>query len=299
MGIEQNPFFLANYDYCYLESMHWLFNTHKVQPEIVFTGLSYGLESIDCSCISKASLSFCMHSQDIFYDTHHLVDILKNDTEHVVKTVVFALGYYSFHYDLSRTMFKERCLDIYYPLFGTTHNYYATDEQKEGAVSRLSDETFVDEYHSFFLQDRAYFNDRIKRDANANIVVASGGWSKITQDEREKFAKNRALLQNKHIQHKATLEENIGLFYKLCQILSHSGVRIYVMIMPFSREYIRHINPEYKKIVYEILNALPFEVNFIDFNDEQIVDIEDFLDQDHLTTDGSKKFSRILNEVLM
>ena len=154
--------FLNNYDYCYLDSMHWLLDTKRVHPETIITGLSYGLEAIDCSCLNRPALSFCMHSQDLFYDVHHIVRALKNNTDLVVKNCVFALGYYSFHYDLSQTMFKQRCLDIYYPLFKTTHNLYVEDSQKNEALERVTDTEFVDAFHAYFENKPSYFNDIVK-----------------------------------------------------------------------------------------------------------------------------------------
>ena len=52
----------------------------------------------------------------------------------------------------------------------------------------------------------------------------------ISDEERDEFARNRAILQNKHFQHTDTLRENMGLFYRICNILAHSGIKIYVMI---------------------------------------------------------------------
>ena len=47
MNILIDDRFLGNYDYCYLESMHWLFRSRKVQPQTIFTGLSYGLDAVE------------------------------------------------------------------------------------------------------------------------------------------------------------------------------------------------------------------------------------------------------------
>ncbi len=299
ISILDNEFFLYNYDYCYLESMHWLFNSKIIPAENIITGLSYGLDGIECSCFDRPTLSFCMHSQDVFYDTHHIVNILKNDNNHIIKNCLFAFGYYSFHYDLSKTMFKDRCVNVYYPLFKTTHNLYVENIENRISINNLSDPDFIKGYHAFFKENPYYFNNKIVRDTLDNAVVAKGGWKNITDEERLQFAKNRAIIQNKHIHHIETLKENVALFYKICKILTQCNIKIHVIIMPFSQEYAVFINSEYKKMIYGILDEMPFEINFIDFNDEHIMNTCDFMDQDHLTLDGAKKISKVINSLLL
>ena len=68
-----------NYDYCYLESMHWLFSSGKVKASNIICGLSYGLDAIETNYIKEPTINLAMHSQDLYYDVHHLLKILQND----------------------------------------------------------------------------------------------------------------------------------------------------------------------------------------------------------------------------
>ena len=96
-----------NYDYCYLESMHWLFSSGKVKASNIICGLSYGLDAIETNYIKEPTINLAMHSQDLYYDVHHLLKILQNDKNHIVKKWIFVFGYYSLFYDLSHTQFGE------------------------------------------------------------------------------------------------------------------------------------------------------------------------------------------------
>ena len=46
-----------NYDYCYLESMHWLFSSGKVKASNIICGLSYGLDAIETNYIKEPTIN--------------------------------------------------------------------------------------------------------------------------------------------------------------------------------------------------------------------------------------------------
>ena len=43
---------------------------------------------------------------------------------------------------------------------------------------------------------------------------------------------------------------------------------------------------------------MPHEINYVDFNDEEMFDIEDFEDYDHLNTAGAIKLSKMIAEMV-
>ncbi len=287
-----------NYDYCYLESMHWLFSSGKVKASNIICGLSYGLDAIETNYIKEPTINLAMHSQDLYYDVHHLLKILQNDKDHIVKKWIFVFGYYSLFYDLSHTQFGNRCLDIYYPLFKALRHYNATEEQKESAVARVSDPEFIEYYHEFFMNNPRYYNECVKREEKGGVIEEAGGWLNISQQERDYYGGERARLQNKHLEHVETFKENVELLYKAFNILAHSGIKIYVITMPASKEYLSKIDPRYKTETLSILNGMPHEINYVDFNDEDMFDIADFEDYDHLNTTGAIKLSKIISEIV-
>lgn len=70
------------------------------------------------------------------------------------------------------------------------------------------------------------------------------------------------------------------------------------MIMPATKEYLNKIDTRYKTETLSILNEMPHEINYVDFNDEEMFDIEDFEDYDHLNTAGAIKLSKMIAEMV-
>ena len=71
-----------------------------------------------------------------------------------------------------------------------------------------------------------------------------------------------------------------------------------VVITPFTKEYNRFILPEMKAGVLALINAVPEDVHYVDFNQAlELFDTTDFMDTDHLSATGAEKVSRILSEM--
>lgn len=80
--------------------------------------------------------------------------------------------------------------------------------------------------------------------------------------------------------------------------MTQCGVLPVVVITPFSPEYNRFVLPEMKHGVLELLDAVPQDVHYVDFN--QALDLfgpEDYMDTDHLSASGAKKVSSILADM--
>ena len=59
-----------NYEYCYLDSMHYL--NEQQEATAIITGLSYGLNGIDAQALNTPrAINLSMHSQDLYYDFLH------------------------------------------------------------------------------------------------------------------------------------------------------------------------------------------------------------------------------------
>ena len=71
-----------------------------------------------------------------------------------------------------------------------------------------------------------------------------------------------------------------------------------MVITPFSPEYDRFILPEMKAGVLELLDAVPEDIHYVDFNQaKDLFTPSDFMDTDHLSATGAEKVSRILVEM--
>ena len=78
-----------------------------------------------------------------------------------------------------------------------------------------------------------------------------------------------------------------------------AGINTYMIVMPFTKEYMRYVSKEYKEIITSALSKIPYEVHFIDFNDLNMFEDDEFADPEHLNEKGAHKFSEILNGILI
>ena len=100
------------------------------------------------------------------------------------------------------------------------------------------------------------------------------------------------------LQHRDSLEENKQILTEFVRFLYRHDVQPIVVITPFSPEYNRFILPDMRAGVLELLDAVPEDVHFVDFNQaEGLFTPADFMDTDHLSAAGAEKVSGILAEL--
>lgn len=290
-------FLLENkyYEYHYLESMHYLHERNDDTQTIV-VGSSYGLDGIFCELMYK-SYNFSMHSQDLWYDGLHVQRALKNHSN--IKNCVFCIGYYSFFYDLSQTKNNYKVVYTYDPLFNNTHHLLVSENVREMVKSELEQLSLRDFYHDFFENTPNFYNILYDK-SNVEPVLFSrnGGWANSPKEDRVNWALYRVSRHNKQKKYMATFKENVMYMEKLFQLLTLSGVNIYVIVAPFSEEYLEVIDKEYKEIIYDVLQRSNYPVNYYDLNELATFNREDFLDSDHVNSLGGTKMTNIINEIL-
>ena len=108
----------------------------------------------------------------------------------------------------------------------------------------------------------------------------------------------RAESHNKIFQHKESFEENKRLLGAFVRFLSSRDVQPIVVITPFSPEYNRFILPQMRDGVLELLDSVPDDIHYVDFNQASgLFEPADFMDTDHLSPQGAEKVSGILTEM--
>lgn len=282
------------YEYCYLESMHYI-NAFE-ETNTIITGLSYGLNGLESDLmISGNTLNFCMHSQDLYYDFLHVKRAVMN-SKGKIKTCIITLGYYSFFYDLSRSSNSSKILTTYIPLFNDEHHMEVADNLRK---SNQCNNECIKFYHSFFKREkRSFYNRAISRERTSQIAWEKGGWLNISASERDWEAYQLAEKHNRHILHGDTYIENVSIFNDMIFFLIEHRIRPIVTILPVSKEYLKYIKPAYKELMLSNLETLPYSVEYVDMNDTDIFTEEDILDSDHLNYKGAIKASVLMDEVI-
>jgi len=200
------------------------------------------------------------------------------------------------HYDLSRTSYSYRCLEVYKPIFDDVHNLKEINQEIGFIKPSEAEKSF---YCSYFAHYKSYYGPAVLREFTNGEIRKLGGWCNLSQDARVRFAKERALKHNKHIIYKKTFVENCETLLSYTKLCHEHKIRVVIVIMPFAEEYIKYIDMNYKKILLEQLAALPYEVEFVDLNDANCFDVCDFIDSDHLSDIGAKKVTTILGEYII
>ena len=123
-------------------------------------------------------------------------------------------------------------------------------------------------------------------------------WAQTPEGERLAMGRVRAESHNKIFQHKESFEENKRLLGAFVRFLSSRDVQPIVVITPFSPEYNRFILPQMRDGVLELLDSVPDDIHYVDFNQASgLFEPADFMDTDHLSPQGAEKVSGILTEM--
>lgn len=285
--------FNAYYNYFYLYSMHNLIDNNDI--DTIITGISYGLNGVDTTSLKWPSVNLSMHSQDLYYDYLHIKKAINNNPNKI-KRCVITLGYYSLHYDLSRALYKGNCLHLYYPLFKDLHN---VDAALLGNRLNTMPPKIIHEFAlNYFETYPTYYGPAISyEDTMPEIGTMYGSWKDMPQEEKEKSSKEIALRHNKHKQHLLTFDENKKILNDMLHLLQQHSIIPIVLILPYSKEYLKYIDPEYKTIILNYLEELPYNVHFLDMNEYDFFEPNDFLNTNHLNARGAQKMSNILNNL--
>lgn len=288
----QVDFLNEHYEYCYLESMHYL-NSIKDTTTII-TGLSYGLDGLETNLLSERAVNFAMHSQDLYYDNKHIKRAIANSQGKISQCII-TLGYYSLFYDLSLSSSKKKCVQTYLPLFSDVHHVELGMAQNYEFAYHDENKHFC---RQFFREYPQFYGRAILREQTSPSVMEKGGWLNMSASEREYEAYQLAEKHNRHIVHTQTHLENMGIMDDMLGFLEERHVRPIVTILPFSKEYLKYIDPSYKEAIIECLEKSPFNVEFIDMNEEPIWDESDMLDSDHLNEKGAAKATLLVDGLI-
>ena len=289
---EKVDFLNKYYEFCYLESMHY-YNLRQ-KTDTIITGLSYGINGLESKMIGENTLNFSMHSQDLYYDFLHIKRAIENSVS--ISQCIITLGYYSLYYDLSLSSSKIKCITTYMPLFSDMHHVKEAEVPRNFIFQYLNE---VQEFaHQFFKDEKSYYGKAILREHTNPILRSRGGWLKLTLEERDKMTYQLVEKHNKHMKHAETFKENVKILNDMMTFLNEHHVRTIVVVLPFSKEYLKYINPLYKESIMQVLEESPYPIDFMDMNDEIIFTEEDILDSDHLNLRGAKKASLLVKGII-
>lgn len=290
-----------NYHYLWLKTMLDQAANTKISGSTLITGSSHALNGIKESCWRNA-FNCSMHSQDIYYDFLCARRVLETAEKGRFARCFIVMGYYIAYQDLSRSKVSRETVisNIYYPIFHDAHNWESpTYVDPWAGIGDIPDPVrAVCEQAAAqkLLQYGTYYSNLWPRKAAFDFNGRT--WVQMPQAERLAWGRERAKDHNKTFQHKESFEENKKLLRQFVHFLYEHEVQPIVVITPFSDEYNHFILPEMKAGLLDLLDTVPEDIHYVDFNlTDGLFDPTDFMDMDHLSEKGAEKVSSILVEM--
>jgi hypothetical protein len=298
--------YFSDYDY------NFLLNNMLKSKESVITGMivgsSYSLCGIDEGGFAENVTQLSLPSQDLYYSFKIAKDIIEENNS--IKRCFIGTGYWTFHADLSKSQNDgyPRIQNVYYPIFEDSHNYNYSSIAKKASLSEQVDILInyifnvhiIDEFLNELIskKNKSYYNQLVTREKGS--IVGTRKLSSINVDEKLNMAKSRADLHNKMLIYSGTVDENTAVMKEFLDYLCNKNVEPIIINFPATSYYYKFFNQEfisrYKSIINELSKLYRFK--FIDLNDYDIFDEDDFVDFDHLNAAGALKATGILNDLL-
>mgnify|MGYP001089843523 CR=1 FL=1 len=248
----------------------------RKKPEIFISGISYhndGIqEQVFSECLGKEAFNFANRGQDIFYDFKIAELLNKNGFLDHATHYIIGLCYYSFEYDMSKSVNGWEIIR-YYPLIKEQHNFAVEIPFKDIVNSAKSYLEKNEIYHILFNKEcKHVVNDEEGR-----------------KTARADFNKN----------YPVTVWENKLLLKKFLSLLKEKHIKPIIVVMPAVRGYVKEVPLEFKERFYDALSDCindVEEIQVLDYFGRYYGDISDYYHVSHLNTEGAKKFTRKLVE---
>ncbi len=296
-----DQFFRRNYDYLYLKTMLEKARTTAVPNSTLITGSSHALNGI-WEGAWKNAVNCSMHSQDIYYDFQCAKSVLEATSGYTFTRCMIVMGYYIAFQDLSLSKVSRETMisRVYYPIFHDAHNW--SDPTAAGLWAGMGSiqepvKEFCEQTASALVMELGSYYNRI-RPRGSYFDLKGRKWAEVSVQEREAMGQYRASEHNNVLKHTASLAENKEILKEFVRLLYLNGIQPIVAITPFTQEYNRYVRQDLRDGVLELLDSVPEDVHFVDFNQApDLFDAADFMDTDHLSQQGAKKVSGILAEM--
>ena len=282
--------------------------------DTIIVGSSHAMNGIIEKELYNAGevLSFCISSQDLYYDFEHIKKALREEKKPIKRCIV-NLGYYMLFQDVSKSQLVRGIIPkVYMNLFeGTDCVNNFVDAKKINPLDLIAYDhekyppeilgPIVKHWATQAMIEQSSFYGELKTRENNNMLgVKKVEWNTLSEEEKNDYAKNRTENgHNKHIKHIETRKENGKILEEMVSLLDEHNVKVYFLITPYTKAYMRYINHDYEPDIFETLNNLKTEVEYFDMNTQSdLFDDTDFIDSDHLNLKGAHKATAIFNNYI-
>jgi hypothetical protein len=254
------------------------------------TGLSHFQVGIDETKFDEKTINLAVTSQDIFYDFEMIKYIYsQSDNLESLRFVIIGLSYYSFEYDLAKTINRYR-----------QHSYYSfvnkyKDSNNEALYSMF--DKFYDTAKDTFVEDFRIETYKVLK------AIDEKGWNEFISgelDDNKLKMGEEFVNQDSRKNYPETVKENIDILNKYIDFLRDKNVEPIIVISPHTKYYSENLSSDLKERFEEIVNEIKKNRNIKVLNyfySDEFTN-NDFYDVVHLNRRGAEKFSLILNNIV-
>ena len=170
-------------------------------------------------------------------------------------------------FELSKTVEKFRCV-YYNAFFDIPYNKHLLKFRKKIIKMEREKKNFIDKFYRG--------ENDIPLEIAYNIV-----------DRMDKHLKNFKRNQN-----------GLDFLYKLSKLIKEDKKELYIILPPYRNDYLKHIGyNNFTELKQQISKIIP-QKNIVDLTFNKNFQDNDFYDTDHMNLNGSKKFSKLLNNLI-
>lgn len=258
----------------------------------IITGLSYSLYGIIPSKLNRQFYNLAAPGQDIFYDYEMFKYALSfPEIENSIQYALIGLSYYSFHYDLSKSVNGYRT-QYYYPITKTMHHFHS--QQEAIKTYELCQQT----YKKILYPDHELRFYEMKKDNINNAINWTKEYVFENFSEEEKQAELITIKKDFNKNYLMTSEENKQILINYLALLKQRQIKPIIVVCPTTKVY-QECCP--KKMKDEFLNTIrelqkSFDFQFLDYFDSDDFTYTDYSDASHLNTNGGEKLTALLNK---
>jgi len=261
--------------------------------EVLILGSSHMQNAVDPEFIDHKTANLAYGRQDVILNQRLLMHY--GDKLSGLKLVLFELDYH--------TLTSKNDSDYFrLPWYAKYHHIYP---YKLKMIDRLfmypSSPEFFNRY---IFRTLSPFKEKSKFNQYGFVINDYDGVFKRNNYNKDMIRETAALrLKNKHpISSPLNLQSNLRSLNEIIDYCHQHDVILAFITTPAYKTYRKYFDPEFVRYRNEFISNISRSGNsdilYFDFESDPDLDIRDFKNDDHLNSDGAKKFSKIVNRTI-
>lgn len=257
---------------------------HLSDLEVLIVGTSHAHHGINPAYMKSKALNMANVSQSFYYDKELVLKYLPRLKK--LKKVIIPISYFSLEYSM-------RDSSEYWRTFFYANNYNIPREDTPSYDFDIRSYSFIALYGrpTALLYAKSYYSEPLTH-------VEKTGWEALNGGGNCDYGVARAKYHT-GIMRPSRVVYSMKQLTELLEGLKKYHVQAILITTPVCPNYAKSVDPKKYKIMQKSIATLrkKYKLPYYDFSVDKRFETKDFYD-DHLTPEGAKKFSLILNDVI-